>query len=218
MRTEIFRRLAGVVCAAALVWLAVPVVPAQADEVELTEAVLRWGLNNEANNRSPQGRMNFLSAGQIPKPADGELRETGWSQSAGLVSIEKWNGKTYQPATWAGLSTDAGGKPISGFMSGSYTGHQTVFRGGQGTVDRDAGTAHIEWQGSAGNGDVVDVDVAAVRWGNTSFELGYAGSVEGRPVFTSTVLYVSVQLGTTQTMPTPVEVVEAFGPAVDRPS
>ncbi|MCB0993096.1 MAG: thioesterase family protein [Acidimicrobiales bacterium] len=76
----------------------------------------------------------------------------------------------------------------------------------------------IEWQGSAGNGDVVDVDVAAVRWGNTSFELGYAGSVEGRPVFTSTVLYVSVQLGTTQTMPTPVEVVEAFGPAVDRPS
>lgn len=149
MRTEIFRRLAGVVCAAALVWLAVPVVPAQADEVELTEAVLRWGLNNEANNRSPQGRMNFLSAGQIPKPADGELRETGWSQSAGLVSIEKWNGKTYQPATWAGLSTDAGGKPISGFMSGSYTGHQTVFRGGQGTVDRDAGTAHIEWQGSA---------------------------------------------------------------------
>lgn len=76
----------------------------------------------------------------------------------------------------------------------------------------------IEWQGSAGNGDVVDVDVAAVRWGNTSFELGYAGSVEGRPVFTSTVLYVSVQLGTTQTMSTPVEVVEAFGPAVDRPS
>lgn len=151
MRTDLIRWLAGALFATAL--LGLPVVPAQADEpdvaTELTEAVLRWGLNNEANNRSPQGRMNLLSAGQIDKPADGELKQAGWAQRAGQVAIEKWDGQAYRPATWEGLSTDSSGKPITGFMSGSYTNHQVVFRGGTGTVDRAAGTAHIEWTGSA---------------------------------------------------------------------
>ncbi len=75
----------------------------------------------------------------------------------------------------------------------------------------------IEWQGSVGNTDVIDVDMAPTRWGNTSWELGFAGSFDGELVFTATVLYVSVRLGTSETMATPAEVVEAFGPAVDGP-
>lgn len=151
MRTDLTRRLIGALIAGiAVVWLGLP---AQAEEpvdsMVLDDAVLRWGLNNEANNRSPQGRMNFLSAGQIAKPADGELKAAGWSQSAGQVAIEKWDGKSYRAATWGGLSTDSAGKPITGFMSGSYTNHQVVFRAGKGTVDRAAGTARIEWTGSA---------------------------------------------------------------------
>lgn len=121
------------------------------DEGPLTldSAVLRWGLSNEANNRSPQGAFNFFSAGRVAKPADGIVPQGGWSAATGGVSVEKWNGSAYLPATWAGLSTDATGATIPNFLSGRYSGHQLVFSGGTGTVDRAAGTAHIEWRGDA---------------------------------------------------------------------
>lgn len=62
--------------------------------------------------------------------------------------------------------------------------------------------AQLEWQGSAGYSDHLDVDCRVARWGRTSFDLGYAGSVGVRPVFTATVTYVCIEPGTTT--PTPV--------------
>ena len=61
--------------------------------------------------------------------------------------------------------------------------------------------ATIEWSGSAGLRDEATIDVGVARWGNTSFELGFAGRVVERPVFTAAITYVGVVKGTTTTMP-----------------
>lgn len=60
----------------------------------------------------------------------------------------------------------------------------------------------LEWQGAASYGDHLDVDCRVARWGRTSFDLDYAGSVADRPVFTATVTYVCIEPGTAT--PTPV--------------
>lgn len=63
--------------------------------------------------------------------------------------------------------------------------------------------ATIEWQGAATVHETIDIAVEATRWGNTSFDVLFTGTVEGRPVFTTTITYVGVKLGTTETMPPP---------------
>lgn len=124
-----------------------PTDPAPATEVAVDDAVLRWGMSNEANNRAPNGSYNFFSAGAAT-PAAVELSQGEWSAKQGSVAIEKWNGTTYVPATWAGLRTDATGTAISDYRSGRYSGHQYVFSGGTGVVDPAAGTARIAWAGT----------------------------------------------------------------------
>lgn len=147
-------RLRNVAAALLLAALALYPVPATAADdatpVDVTDAVLRWGMSNEANNAAhAPGTYNFFSAGKIPDPgkANVVLPQTAWAQSSGPVAIEKWNGTAYRPATWAGLSTDSDGVTIPGPSSGRYSGHQFVFSGGTGTVDRAAGTAQISWDG-----------------------------------------------------------------------
>lgn len=66
--------------------------------------------------------------------------------------------------------------------------------------------AVLEWQGSATVHETIDIRVEAVRWGNTSFDVRFTGTVAGRPVFTNTITYVGVKYGTTETMPPPPEV------------
>jgi acyl-CoA thioester hydrolase len=55
--------------------------------------------------------------------------------------------------------------------------------------------AVIEWQGAAGIGDALDIDLAVSRWGRTSFDVGFTGRVGERPVFTATITYVGVSPG-----------------------
>ena len=55
------------------------------------------------------------------------------------------------------------------------------------------------------------IEVGVERWGTTSFDLGYAGRVGERRVFTATITYVGVVAGTTETMPPPDEVRAALG-------
>jgi len=73
----------------------------------------------------------------------------------------------------------------------------------------------LEWQGSIGNGEPLDIDVAVTHWGRTSWRLGYVGTSEGRPVFTAEVVYISVQLGSSKAIETPPGVRKEFGEAVD---
>ena len=75
--------------------------------------------------------------------------------------------------------------------------------------------ASIEWQGSATDGERLEIQAAVTHWGRSSWRLGYVGTCEGRPVFTAEVVYVSVRLGVNDPFETPDGVKEAFGEAVD---
>jgi acyl-CoA thioester hydrolase len=61
--------------------------------------------------------------------------------------------------------------------------------------------AELEWQGSATYGDVVDVDCGVLRWGTSSFDVAYRGTVAGEPVFTARITYVCVLPGTKRSTP-----------------
>lgn len=125
-------------------------------------AQLRWGVSNEANNRAfAPGTVNHFSAGRVADPGSGgntlapggatwsNGRAAGWSASAGDVSIEKLDGTTYRPATWAGLSTDSSGAALGSPTAGTFSNHQLVFDRGVGTVDAGGRTASIRWTGDA---------------------------------------------------------------------
>jgi hypothetical protein len=126
------------------------------DEVDagwtVTDAQLRWGLNDESNNRShAPGRYNFLSAGRLPDPGRGGSTVTAsqWRQRAGDVRIEKYvAGSGYRPATWAGLRTGADGTEDVSPSDDVFTGHQVVLDGGAGTIDPDTDDGTIRWTGS----------------------------------------------------------------------
>jgi acyl-CoA thioester hydrolase len=74
----------------------------------------------------------------------------------------------------------------------------------------------IEWQGTVRSGDRLDIDVAVSRWGRTSWDLGYVGTCERRPVFTAVVVYVSVARGTGTARETPRAIREFMGEPIDR--
>lgn len=63
--------------------------------------------------------------------------------------------------------------------------------------------ATLEWQGSAGVGDVLDVDCGVARWGTKSFDVAYRGTVDGRPVFTGLITYVCITPGTKESVVVP---------------
>ena len=71
--------------------------------------------------------------------------------------------------------------------------------------------AAIEWSGSAGLEDVLDIAVALDRWGTTSFDVGFTGRVGDRDVFSCVITYVGVARGTTRTMAPPPEIRAALG-------
>ncbi|WP_201300375.1 hypothetical protein, partial [Nocardioides sp. AX2bis] len=125
---------------------------------EVDDAQLRWGVNDETNNRAfAPGTYNFLSAGLVPDPGRGgqTIRDrvwqgtttTAWWAERGDVRIEKLLDGEYRPATFAGLSTTTSGTPLVG-TNGPFSGHQVVIDGGTGSVDLEAGTASIAWDGS----------------------------------------------------------------------
>lgn len=64
----------------------------------------------------------------------------------------------------------------------------------------------IEWQGTATVHETIDIAVEVARWGHTSFDVLFTGTVGGRAVFTNTITYVGVKLGTVETMPPPEDV------------
>jgi acyl-CoA thioester hydrolase len=66
--------------------------------------------------------------------------------------------------------------------------------------------ASIEWQGTATVHEVIDIAVAVVRWGTTSFDVQFSGTVGDRRVFINVITYVGVKHGTLETMPPPEDV------------
>lgn len=71
--------------------------------------------------------------------------------------------------------------------------------------------AVVEWQGSAGLGDILELACRVARWGRTSFDVTFRGSVGDRPVFTAAVTYVGVDPSTKRPVEAPTMVREALG-------
>lgn len=116
----------------------------------VSNAQLRWGMSNESNNRAyAPDTFNSFSAGVHPDPGRGgvAMTEGQWQQRAGQVAVEKWDGTTWRPATWAGLGTDSAGAPLGAPTAGTFSNHSFVFGAGAGTVDPAADAAHITWDG-----------------------------------------------------------------------
>lgn len=135
------------------VLLGTPAAHAQGSEVELTDAELRWGLSRQSAGPSHGPGLNFLSAGDSSSALAGSgatITEQTWRATSGDVTIEKRSatGAT-AAATWAGTQTDQSGTPIRDAASSRYSGLEMVFGNGTGTVDAGAGTAEIEWRGTA---------------------------------------------------------------------
>lgn len=147
------RLAAAVVAALAAALLAVPALaddpnPSPTTAVEVDDATVRWGINNESNNRAHDPTsVNFLSAGKVADSGGAKIDRADWSAESGGVRIEKWDGTAWQPATWAGLSTQSDGRALGSATAGTFSNHNAVFGGGVGTVDTVAGTAHIAWTG-----------------------------------------------------------------------
>lgn len=69
--------------------------------------------------------------------------------------------------------------------------------------------ASITWSAPARLRDTVDIDIEISRFGNTSFDVTYVGTVRGEPAFEATMVYVSVVPGTLETAPVPQELRDA---------
>jgi YbgC/YbaW family acyl-CoA thioester hydrolase len=73
--------------------------------------------------------------------------------------------------------------------------------------------ATIDWEGTAGVHEVIDIEVGVERWGTTSFDVGFIGTVGSRPVFRCVVTYVGVAAGTRERMPVPPHLKARMGDA-----
>jgi acyl-CoA thioesterase FadM len=70
--------------------------------------------------------------------------------------------------------------------------------------------AELDWQGPAGFDDEIEIAVVPTRLGKKSFDLQYQATVEGRPVCTGTLTYVSVKPVTGGSVEIPAGVRAAF--------
>jgi acyl-CoA thioesterase FadM len=68
--------------------------------------------------------------------------------------------------------------------------------------------AVVEWVGSAGFDEWIDIGVAPTRIGTKSFDLSYRAAIDGRDVCTATITYCAVRPGLNQpfAIPDPVRV------------
>jgi acyl-CoA thioester hydrolase len=64
-------------------------------------------------------------------------------------------------------------------------------------------TATLTWHRGAAYDDILAIDTTVSRWGTTSFDVTFEGSVDERPVFTATVTYISVTPGSVTPAPPP---------------
>ena len=71
--------------------------------------------------------------------------------------------------------------------------------------------ATITWSGAARVHEELAIEVAVRRWGRTSFDVGFDGTVAGAPIFSADITYVAVRTGTTETVPVPDDFRAAAG-------
>ena len=77
--------------------------------------------------------------------------------------------------------------------------------------------AVLEWQGPAHFDEWIDVDIAPVRIGTKSFDMGYDAHVGDRPCCTATITYCSVAPGPNTPIAIPDRVRAALHARMPRP-
>ena len=75
--------------------------------------------------------------------------------------------------------------------------------------------ASLEWHAAAHHNDVIDLALSVTRWGTTSFDVTVAATVEGKPVVTISLVYISVAPGSHTPAPVPGAVKRQLSAARD---
>ncbi|MCR6689265.1 hypothetical protein [Cellulomonas sp.] len=124
----------------------------QPEAVRVSDAQLRWGLNEESGAGAFFGGCNFLSAGIAGSTGGARPWTAGdglYAARAGDVRIEKAtsDGGT-EPASWATRCLDPAGAPVDVGSTESTTRSEVVVDGGVGTLDLTARSASVRWTGS----------------------------------------------------------------------
>jgi acyl-CoA thioester hydrolase len=73
----------------------------------------------------------------------------------------------------------------------------------EGSWDVMVKRATITWDGAARVHDDLAIALAVSRWGTSSFDVRFTGTVAGASVFEADLTYVAVRTGTTETVPVP---------------
>jgi acyl-CoA thioester hydrolase len=87
-----------------------------------------------------------------------------------------------------------------------YEPKQTFMEGGP--FDFTVAKAVLEFRGPARFDDEVRIEVRPARLGNSSFDLAFTATVDGRPACQGTTTYVFVEPGTLESRPIPPDVRE----------
>lgn len=117
----------------------------------VTSAEFRWGVSAESGTKGhAPGTFNFVYAGDVSPHIPGPnktIPQSAWSSKAGDVTIQKRTASgALATASWADTQTDRSGAALK---AGAHSGLEMVFGGGEGTVDAEAGTATIAWEGTS---------------------------------------------------------------------
>lgn len=115
----------------------------------ISNAQLRWGLNQESGSGAFAGGCNFLSAGAAGNSGSAVAWSAGsglYSSKDGAVTIVRAAGDGWEQASFDTKCLDRDGRAVSVSSLTSATHNQVVIDGGTGRLD--ASGLRIQWHGS----------------------------------------------------------------------
>lgn len=128
--------------------------PAQAAEQNIDDVTLSWGMNAETGAAAFNGSCNFLSAGKAGDTGSSRA----WTAEDGFYSSKSGDVSVMVPTaagaakeqSWGDRCNTGEGVAVNAFSPAApkSTDNYLVWENGSGTVDPEAGTATINWDGS----------------------------------------------------------------------
>ncbi|GAA3669243.1 hypothetical protein GCM10022202_34150 [Microbacterium marinilacus] len=126
------------------------------ETVDASGALFDWGLNNESNGGAYFGGCNFLSAGIAGDTGSARL----WTEADGFYKTRDGNTTIVQPGAdgeslvqpdWDSKCDTPTGSTVNGKTTAAadtYTQTRVRIAGGTGSLDAEANTAELSWEGS----------------------------------------------------------------------
>ena len=133
--------------------------PAQAAELNVSDAVFSWGINAESGAGAyAPGTCNFLSAGVSGDAGKSSTWSKEDAEAKKLFSPEEGNVKILrptadggtQPITWDNKCQTPEGERVNTYNgeTAKRSGNFVEISGGKGTIDPETNSGTIEWEGS----------------------------------------------------------------------